>query len=44
MYSNGYSGFHAVEKDITAYMKYYNHERLHSYNDYISPAAAELAA
>lgn len=44
MYSNGYSSFHIAEKDIAAYMKYYNYERVHSYNDYISPATAELAA
>ena len=44
MYSNGYSSFHIAEKDIAAYMKYYNYERVHSYNDYVSPATAELAA
>ena len=39
----GYSSFQQAEVDIAAYMKYYNHQRAHSYNNYQSPAQAEVA-
>lgn len=38
-----YHSFHQAEYDIAAYMKYYNYQRGHSYNNYQSPAEAEAA-
>lgn len=38
-----YTTFREAEWDIGGYIRYYNHERGHSYNDYLSPAAAEAA-
>ena len=35
--------FIQAETDIAAYMKYYNYQRGHSYNNYLSPATAEAA-
>ena len=29
--------------DMAAYIRYYHHQRGHSYNPYLSPAAAEAA-
>jgi putative transposase len=39
-----YTNYREAEQDIAAYMFYYNHHRGHSYNNYLSPAAAEKAA
>lgn len=39
----GYLYFTQAEIDIAAYMKYYNHQRGHSYNQYQAPAIAEAA-
>ena len=38
-----YSNYAEGERDIAAYMKYYNYQRGHSYNDYLAPAWAEAA-
>ena len=38
-----YDNFAEGEIDIATYMKYYNYQRGHSYNDYLSPASAEVA-
>ena len=43
MPENGYHCFTDAEWDIAQYMKYYNHKRGHSVNDYLSPAQAEAA-
>jgi putative transposase len=43
MPKNGYRDFMQADIDIAAYMKYYNHQRGHSYNAYQSPATAEAA-
>jgi len=41
----GYRSFQEAEADILRYLtEYYNRERLHSFNDYQSPVAAEEAA
>ena len=37
----GYENPMQAEHDILAYIKYYNTERVHSYNDYLTPVAAE---
>lgn len=37
----GYEDPIQAERDILGYIKYYNTERAHSYNDYLTPAAAE---
>lgn len=39
----GYDNFYQGEIDIAAYIKYYNYQRGHSYNDYQSPVVAEAA-
>ncbi len=39
-----YLSYREAEQDIAAYMRYYNHQRGHSYNDYLSPATAENVA
>lgn len=44
MPERGYRCYEDAVRDIAAYMKHYNHVRAHSYNDYLSPAAAETAA
>ena len=38
-----YDNYTQGEIDIAAYMKYYNYQRGHSYNDYLAPAWAEAA-
>lgn len=38
-----YYSFCQAENDIASYMKYYNYQRGHSYNNYRSPAVAEAA-
>lgn len=43
MPKNGYARFTDAEQDIAQYTMYYNHERGHSVNDYLSPAQAEAA-
>ncbi len=43
MPENGYQYFTEAEQDIARYMKYYNHDRGHSVNGYLSPAQAEAA-
>ena len=43
MPKNGYSDYWQAEIDIAAYIKYYNHQRGHSYNNYQTPVAAEAA-
>lgn len=43
MPENGYRCFTGAEQDIAQYMRYYNHDRAHSVNDYLSPAQAEAA-
>ena len=43
MPSTYYSNFCQAQIDIAAYMKYYNYQRGHSYNNYQSPAIAEAA-
>lgn len=37
----GYDSYLSAERDIAAYMRYYNYDRGHSYNQYLSPAFAE---
>lgn len=44
MPQEGYTHYRDAEQDVAAYIRYYNHQRGHSYNDYLSPAAAENAA
>ena len=44
MPSDYYTTYREAEQDIAAYMKYYNHRRGHSYNQYLSPATAEKQA
>lgn len=39
-----YKTYADAEKDIMLFIKHYNHHRGHSYNSYLSPAAAEKAA
>lgn len=36
-----YLSYEEAKQDIAAYMQYYNFNRAHSYNDYLSPAEAE---
>ena len=36
-----YSSYEEAEADIMQYITYYNGERLHSYNDYVTPILAE---
>ena len=43
MPSECYDTFQQADVDIAAYIRYYNHQRGHSYNQYLSPAAAEAA-
>ena len=38
---DAYDSFTEAVIDIAAYIKHYNYERGHSYNGYLSPAAAE---
>jgi putative transposase len=38
----GYEDLLQAEHDILSYIKYYNTKRAHSYNDYLSPIAAEI--
>ena len=44
MPTGAYTSYREAEQDIAAYMRYYNYQRGHSYNNYLSPAAAEKAA
>jgi putative transposase len=39
-----YAAYDEAERDIMQYIKYYNHERLHSYNGYQTPAETEEKA
>ena len=41
---SGYRTYSDAETDIADYIHYYNNQRGHSYNNYLSPAAAENAA
>lgn len=41
MPSEGYYSYAETATDIAAYMKYYNYQRGHSYNGYMTPALAE---
>jgi len=41
MPSEGYSSYADTATDIATYMKYYNYQRGHSYNGYMTPALAE---
>jgi putative transposase len=43
MPKQGYETFGSAERDVAAYIRYYNAERGHSYNNYLSPTAAEAA-
>ena len=43
MPQGGYRSYIEGERDIAAYIKYYNFERCHSYNNYQAPASAEAA-
>lgn len=43
MPKNGYETFIGAERDVAAYIRHYNYERGHSYNNYLSPVAAEAA-
>ena len=36
-----YESYLAAEHDIFQFIKYYNHQRCHSYNNYVPPAEAE---
>ena len=38
-----YTNFVEGERDVAQYVRYYNNERGHSYNNYMSPTAAEAA-
>ena len=39
-----YSNYREAEKDIMQYIRYYNDYRVHSYNGYVTPIAAERKA
>ena len=39
----GYDSCQQADVDIAAYIRYYHHRRGHSYNQYLSPTAAEAA-
>jgi transposase InsO family protein len=39
-----FSGFDEARGDVLSYIKYYNFERGHSYNNYLSPVQAERIA
>ena len=41
MPKNFYRSFGEAEQDIMQYIKYYNSDRVHSYNDYLTPIEAE---
>ena len=43
MPKESYDSFAQAQIDIAAYMRYYNHQRGHSYNHYLAPAMAEVA-
>ena len=43
MPKNGYETFVEAERDVAVYIRHYNYERGHSYNNYLSPVAAEAA-
>lgn len=43
MPKKGYPCFEEAQRDVAAYIRYYNFERAHSYNTYLNPAAAEAA-
>ena len=44
MPKDGYARFVQAQADIATYIRYYNFERGHSYNDYLSPVKAEFQA
>lgn len=39
-----YKTYAEAERDIMLYIKHYNYHRAHSYNNYLTPASAEMAA
>ncbi|MBN4055241.1 IS3 family transposase [bacterium AH-315-K03] len=39
-----YSSYEEAEDDILQFIKYYNNQRCHSYNNYLTPVAAEAVA
>ncbi len=41
MPKNGYPAYEQAETDIHAYIRYYNQNRLHSHNGYVTPIEAE---
>lgn len=43
MPKGGYEHFEQAQKDIHEYIRYYNFDRVHSYNNYLTPAQAEAA-
>ncbi|WP_428847964.1 hypothetical protein [Shewanella saliphila] len=45
MPKHGYNNFDEAEQDVLKYiLKHYNTKRGHSYNNYMTPTAAESAA
>ncbi|MEL6723206.1 MAG: integrase core domain-containing protein, partial [Pseudomonadota bacterium] len=44
MPENGYGSFDQAQTDVLKYIKYYNFERGHSYNQYLAPVQAEAIA
>ena len=40
----GYSSFEEAQRDIMQYIRYFNSDRVHSYNDYLPPIEAENRA
>jgi putative transposase len=44
MPKNGYPEYEQAERDIHGFIRYYNYQRGHSYNDYVAPVVAEQQA
>lgn len=44
MPDKGYENIQLAKTDIMQYIQHYNHYRVHSYNQYLTPAATEYAA
>lgn len=44
MPKGGYASYGQADHDMMAFINYYNHQRLHSYNGYVAPVMAEQAA
>jgi len=40
----GYKSFEEAQRDVLSYIRYFNFDRAHSYNDYLNPVAAEAKA